>query len=276
MVKKIDAYLLPWSFWKCQWRHWFSMVSFCLRHVVHLVTISSICFLRPGHHTESRTLSRNLRLPSCPAWILSRMSNRIYVGMMIVWSFRKTSLDSNNTPLGPIWFQWGVQFWLSGQPSVQNSNRFLHTSSFCWWSLNSSSFLSVAGKFSKMCETYTFHLLLKVVYLRVLLKGHLQSPNLSQRHVVSWTNISSVWLEIFEFLGVVHPGFLNQREAQVVFDRFQLGYLCPGYNRWTSHMPRLLQAPPFRFGRIFVLYWSWTLTRRQQAFSLCCLALAQV
>ena len=161
MVKKIDAYLLPWSFWKCQWRHWFRMVSFCLRHVVHLVTISSICFLRPGHHTESRTLSRNLRLPWCPAWILSRMSNRIYVGMRIVWSFRKTSLDSNNTPLEPIWFQWGVQFWLSGQPSVQNSNRFLHTSSFCWWSLNSSSFLSVAGKFSKMCETYTFHLLLK-------------------------------------------------------------------------------------------------------------------
>ena len=111
MVIKVDAHLLPWSFWKCQWRHWFSMVSFCLQHVVHVVTISSICLLRPGHHTESRTLSRNLRLPSCPAWILSRMSNRIYVGMMIVWSFRKTCLDSNSSPLGPIWFQWGVQFW---------------------------------------------------------------------------------------------------------------------------------------------------------------------
>lgn len=173
-------------------------------------------------------------------------------------------------------FNEAFSFDLSGQPSVQSSNRFLHTSSFCWWSLNSSSFLSVAGKFSKMCETYKFHLLLKVAYLGVLLKGHLQSPNLSQRHVVSWTNASSVSLEIFEFLGVVHPRFLNQREAQLVFDRFQLGYLCPGYNRWTSHMPRLLQAPPFRFGRIFILYWSWTLTRRQQAFSLCCLALAQV
>ena len=28
MVKKVNAYLLPWSLWKCRWHHWFSMVSF--------------------------------------------------------------------------------------------------------------------------------------------------------------------------------------------------------------------------------------------------------
>ena len=258
MVKKIDAYLLPWSFWKCQWRHWFSMVSFCLRHVVHLVTISSICFLRPGHQTESRTLSRNLRLPWCPAWILSRMSNRIYVGMMIVWSFTKTSLDSNSSPprTNMVSMRCSVLIYLASlRYRIQTYSCILHHS------------------VGEVLTHPVFSLLLE------------SSPRCVKRtsfiffllsHVVSWTNTSSVSLEIFEFLGVVHPGFLNQREAQVVFDRFQLGYLCPGYNRWTSHMPRLLQAPPFRFGRIFVLYWSLTLTRRQQAFSLCCLALAQV
>ena len=131
---------------------------FCLQYVVYVVTISSICFLRPGHHTESRALSRHLRIPWCPAWILSRMSNRRDEGMTILWSFRRRSLWEVIVALSDQYGfnSTGCSVVLSGQPSIQNSSSFLHTSSFCWWSLNSSSILYVAWKLSRMCETYKF------------------------------------------------------------------------------------------------------------------------
>ena len=129
---------------------------FSLQHVVYVVTISSICLLRPGHHTESRALSRHLRIPWCPAWILSRMSNRRDEGMTILCCFRRRSLwEVIVVALSDQYGFNGVfSFVLSGQPLIQNSNSFLHTSSFCWWSLNSSSILYVDWKLSRMCETY--------------------------------------------------------------------------------------------------------------------------
>ena len=130
---------------------------FCLQHVVHVVTVSSIFLLRPGHHTESRALSRHLRIPWCPAWILSRMSNRRDEGITILRSFRRRSLwEVIVALLDQYGFNGVFCFVLSGQPSIQNSNSFLHTSSFCWWSLNSSSILYVPWKLSRMCETYKF------------------------------------------------------------------------------------------------------------------------
>ena len=131
---------------------------FCLQHVVHVVTMSSICLLRPGHHTESGALSRHLRISWCPAWILSRMRcNQRDEGVTILWSFRRRLLWAVIVALsGHYGFNEVFSFVLFGQPWIQNSNSFLHTSSFCWWRLNSSSFLSFAGKFSKMCETYKF------------------------------------------------------------------------------------------------------------------------
>ena len=102
MVEKVNAYLLPWSLWKCRWHHWFSMVSFLSQHVVYVVTTSSICLLRPS----SMRCSVLINLARCSVLI--------------------------------------------------NLNSLRYRSQIVFCILHHSSFLSVAGKLSRMCETYKF------------------------------------------------------------------------------------------------------------------------
>ena len=137
--------------------------------------MSFICLLIPGHQTDSRALSRHLRIPWWPAWILSNMSKRRDEGMVSLESFIRRPLWNVIQALsGQKDLSAYFSFDLSGHPSVLNSCSFRHTSSSCWWSRN---LRSVAGKPSRMLATYKFRSSLSrmSVFVGDFLSGGLES-----------------------------------------------------------------------------------------------------
>ena len=135
VVEQVGGYFLPWSFWQRSWCIMGSVWFFrCLWQVGHVVTMSSICLLIPGHQTGSRALLRHLRIPWWPAWILSNVSKGRDEGMISLESFIRRPLWNVIQALsGRKALSAEFSFDLSGHPSVLNCS-FRHTSSSCWWS----------------------------------------------------------------------------------------------------------------------------------------------
>ena len=102
MMEKVCGHYLPRFFWECSRYHKQRDFLCVLQQVGHVVTTSSICLLSPGHHTDSRTLSRHLRIPWWPEWIFSKISKRSDDGTINRESFIKT-------------FFWTVMLALSDQ-----------------------------------------------------------------------------------------------------------------------------------------------------------------
>ena len=68
-----------------------SLLDFrCSIHLQHLVTISFSCLPKPGHQTEAFVRRLHLTIPSCPSWILSRISSLIDDGIRRRESLRRS------------------------------------------------------------------------------------------------------------------------------------------------------------------------------------------
>ena len=141
MMKKVSRNFLPRSFCERSRYHGFCMVfslfmtiKTCRNNIFNMLAYSR------GRHTDSHALSRHRRIPCWTKWSLPRISNQ--------------SRDWSKYFFG-LWC-WRIQlryFWPSFNTEFLS---FLHTSSSCWWSRNSSNFRSLAGKLSRMLGTDRF------------------------------------------------------------------------------------------------------------------------